>query len=292
MEMILECLQDAFLDSIKLIPFLFIIYIILELISRKSSMAIYEKIANTRFLGPLLGGIIGIVPQCGLSAAAASLYIGKVVSLGTMLAVFLSASDDMLPILISSAVSPITIIKILACKVIMAIVSGYLVDVFWRIRHKKELEKDEDEEIEIELNGCGPGCDCEENFWWSVIKHTLQVFVFIFLISLVLNIIIGAIGEDNLGSLFKNIPIMGEFIAAIIGLIPNCASSVIITQLYLEGVMTAGALFAGLLVNAGVGTLVLLRFNDNRKQSVKIIGLLYCIGVFWGIIMELIGIVF
>lgn len=291
MEMIIGCLSDALMDSIKLIPFLFIIYIILEFISRRSSLAIYEKIANTRFLGPLLGGIIGVVPQCGLSAAAASLYIGKIVSLGTMLAVFLSASDDMLPILISSAVNPVTIVKILACKVLMAVISGYLVDMFWRKKHERELDEGE-EEIEIELNGCGPGCNCEENFWWSVIKHTIQVFAFIFIISLVLNIVIEGIGEETLGSLFRNVPILGEFVAAIIGLIPNCASSVIITELYLEGVMSAGALFAGLLVNTGVGTLVLIRFNKNRKESLKIIGLLYCIGVVWGILLELVGIVF
>ncbi len=174
----------------------------------------------------------------------------------------------------------------------MAVISGYIVDFFWRRKNKQLIEGPDDEETEIELSGCGPDCSCEENFWWTVIKHTLQVFAFIFAISFVLNLLIGVIGEDNLSDLFRNVPVLGEFIAALIGLIPNCASSVIITQLYLEGVMTAGALFAGLLVNAGVGTLVLIRFNDSKRESLRIIGLLYCIGVFWGIILELVGLVF
>lgn len=290
---------DAFIDSIKLIPFLFVIYILLELFNRNAGSKVYTVIKKNKVLGPLLGGVIGVIPQCGLSAAAATLFSGKVVTIGTMLAVFLSASDDMLPIFLTEAVAPLTIVKILAFKMVIAIITGYIVDLVMKLINKnknssaapmKMMSKKkavQSQNIEI----CTQSC-CTGNFWVAVTKHTFQVFAFIFAVSLILNVIIGFVGEDVIGSLFHNVPVVGEFIAGLIGLIPNCASSVVITQLYLSGVMTAGALFAGLLVNAGIGILVLFRTNKNKKENISIVTTLYFLGVFWGIIIELLNIVF
>lgn len=297
--MFLDSILDALIDSAKLLPFLIVIYIILEFFDRKAGAKTYQLIRKHDKLGPLLGASIGVIPQCGLSAAAATLFSGKVISLGTMLAVFLSASDDMIPIFLSENIPVIRLLKILVVKLVIGVISGYLVDIVWKtFIKKKETAKApvrmmskkkviQTEEMQI----CTAAC-CRGPFWLAVVKHVLQVFGFILIVSIILNIIIAFIGEDNLGLLFKNIPVIGEFIAAIIGLIPNCASSVVITQLYLSGVMTAGALFAGLLVNAGVGTLVLLRTNKSKKENVLIILTLYCIGVFWGILIELFHITF
>lgn len=292
-----DALTDAFIDSIKLLPFLFVIYILLEAFNRSAGSKVYVLIKKNKILGPLFGGIIGAIPQCGLSAAAATLFSGKIVTLGTMLAVFLSASDDMLPILMTEAVSPVLIIKILSLKMVIAIITGYMVDLVLKLigktkktqaapmRMMSKKKAVQAQNIEI----CTQSC-CTGKFWVAVTKHTFQVFAFIFAVSLLLNIVIGFIGEDVFGSLFRNVPVLGEFIAGLIGLIPNCASSVVITQLYLSGVMTLGALFAGLLVNAGVGLLVLFRTNKNKKENAWIVGTLYFIGVFWGILIELLNI--
>lgn len=299
LDFFIDSFMDALIDSAKLLPFLFVIYILLEWFNRNAGANTYKLIKKNEKIAPLLGGAIGVIPQCGLSAAAATLYSGKVVTMGTMLAVFLSASDDMLPIFISTGVPVLSMIKILALKMCIGIVSGYAVDLVLKyILKKNAVQKApmkmmskkravQSQNMEI----CTQSC-CTGPFWIAILKHTAQVFVFIFVVSLILNLIIGFVGEDALGAIFKNVPILGEFIAAIIGLIPNCASSVVITQLYLSGVMTAGALFAGLLVNAGVGTLVLLRTNKNKRENISIIVSLYFIGVFWGIIIELLGLTF
>lgn len=293
-ELILDGLLDALIDSAKLLPFLFIIYILLEWFNRKAGTKVYQTIQKTKKFAPMLGGAIGVIPQCGLSAAAATLYSGKVITIGTMLAVFLSASDDMLPILISEAVPVITVVKILVVKMTIGIVSGYLIDLVWKITHKKAEEpkgavrimskKKVQQSQTVQI--CTASC-CTGNFWVAVLKHTFQVFGFLLGVSVLLNLLIGFIGEESLAGVFQNIPILGEFIAALIGLIPNCASSVVITQLYLSGVMGAGSLFAGLLVNAGVGILTLLKLNKNKKENAIIIATLYGVGVFWGILIEL-----
>lgn len=300
LELLIDCLLDALIDSAKLIPFLFVIYVLLEWFDRKAGNEFFTLIKNGKKFGPLFGGIVGVIPQCGLSASAATLYSNRIVSIGTMLAVFLSASDDMLPILLSSAVPFKTILMILGVKVAIGVVSGYIVDIVWHLATGSS-KKTEAAPVRMmsrrtaaktaEVERCTASC-CRGPFWISVIKHTLQVFAYIFVLSLLLNIVIGYIGEDTLASFFANVPIAGEFVAALIGLIPNCASSVVITQLYLEGVMNAGALFAGLLVNAGVGVLILLKSNKNKKENIIIIMTLYFIGVFWGILIELLHIVF
>ena len=299
MDQLTDFIIDALIDSAKLIPFLFVIYILLEFLDRKTGTTVYKLIRKAKNYAPLLGGSIGIIPQCGLSAAAATLYSRKVITVGTMLAVFLSTSDDMIPIFISESFPVTTMLKILGVKLVIAVISGYIIDIIWKLSHKnataeakprkimsrKKVEADENLEI------CTAAC-CRGNFWVAVLKHTFQVFGFILLVSIVLNIIIGLVGEDNLGNVFKNLPVAGELIAGLIGLIPNCASSVVITQLYLEGVMSLGALFTGLLVNAGVASLVLFKTNKNLKENLIIMAMLYTTGVIWGLIIEFSGFTF
>lgn len=221
-------------------------------------------------------------------AAASSLYAGKVITVGTLLAVYMSTSDEMLPIMISNAVPVSVMLRILACKAGNShFFRSYELNMYMCMVMKKR-EKDMDVHVLCEEEHC----HCEHGIVKSAVVHTLKIFIYIFLISLALNIIIGLVGENTLAELFTGIPVMGEIIAALVGLIPNCASSVVITQLYLDQIIGAGAMMAGLLVNAGVGLLVLFRLNKNRKENLKIVGALYVLGVFWGVVIELLGIVF
>ena len=282
-----EIIIDSVIDSIKLLPFIFLTYLFIEWLEHKTGSATRNRIRTAGKLGPVWGGILGVIPQCGFSAAASSLFTGRVITVGTLIAVYLSTSDEMFPIMISNAVPAVTIIRILACKAAIGIISGLIVEyVYTHILKKQEGDLDIHEICEEER------CNCEHGLISSAATHTLKVFVYIFLISLGLNIIIGLVGEETLAGLFTGAPVIGELIAALVGLIPNCASSVVITQLYLDHIIGAGAMMAGLLVNAGVGLLILFRLNHDRVQNLKIIGTLYGLGVFWGIIIELSGIVF
>ena len=280
----LDVILDTLIDTVKLIPFLLITYIIMEFIEHKTSHKSKNAIKKSGNFGPLIGGILGIVPQCGFSAAAASLYSARIITLGTLIAVFLSTSDEMLPILISEAVDIKIILSILGIKLVIAIIVGFIIDLFFR----KKFETSEDEP-EIKDLCEHEHCDCEHGIFKSALKHTINITLYILLISFVLNLIIHFIGEERLSSLLNSTPVIGPIIASLVGLIPNCASSVIITQLYLSGVLNFATMIAGLLVNTGVGLLVLFRTNEDLKENIKITVLLFAIGVIFGIIFDLIG---
>lgn len=283
----IHILEDALIDSVKLLPFLFVTYLVMEILEHQTGSKVQNRIRTAGKFGPVWGGLLGVIPQCGFSAAASSLYAGRVITVGTLLAIYLSTSDEMLPILISESVPVATILKLLGTKVLIAVVSGLVVELVY-VKVLKRQEKDMDIHVVCEEEHC----HCEDGALVSAIKHTIKIFAYILLISLVLNMVIEFIGEDTLASLFSSMPVVGELIAALVGLIPNCASSVVITELYLDGIIGAGAMMAGLLVNAGVGILVLLRLNRDIKQNAGIIGALYGIGVFWGVVIELLGITF
>ena len=279
-----EIVEDALIDSIKLIPFLFVTYLIMEYIEHKTKDKTKEAIKKSGKFGPLIGSLLGIVPQCGFSVAATNLYAARVITLGTLIAIYLSTSDEMLPILLSEAVPITTIQKILGVKLIIGIIAGFLIDFVLRIKNKNQIE----EEKIVDL--CEKDhCHCEHGIFKSALKHTVNIFIFILLITLVINIIIFFIGEDRLGSFLQNQPILGPIIAGLLGLIPNCAASVIITQMFLDNVISVSTMISGLLVGAGVGLAVLFKTNKGIKENIKIVILLYCIGVISGILLELIG---
>lgn len=285
-ENIKDFFLDALIDSAKLVPFLYVIYLVMEILEHKAGNRFPKLMGGSRKVGPLAGGLIGVFPQCGLAAASASLYSGRVITLGTLVAVFLSSSDEMLPILISSAFSVVRILKIVGVKVVIAIASGYLVDLVFR--------KSADVDPAAQDEACRTFAEYEHksNIFLCALRHTVEIFIYIFLFSFVLNIIIGSVGEERLSAIMNSVPVVGELVAALVGLIPNCASSVVITQLFIDGIIGPGPMFAGLLVNAGVGTLVLLKTNGNVKKSLAIIGLLYALGVVWGVLIELSALAF
>ncbi len=281
----LEVLFDTLMDGIKLLPFLFVTYFIMEYLEHKTSQKAKTVITKSGRFGPLLGGALGIVPQCGFSAASASLYAGKIITLGTLIAIFLSTSDEMIPILISEAAPLPIILKILLVKFIIGVIAGFVIDFIIRIIKK---EKTQDSHA-IHALCKQEHCHCENSILMSSIKHTLSIFVFILIISLLFNGMIYFIGEDTLANFVQNKPILGPMFASLIGLIPNCASSVILTKLFLSNVIGVSTMIAGLLTGAGAGVLILFRVNKNWKENLSILFILYSIGVISGILLELIG---
>lgn len=281
----LDAFLDALIDSAKIIPFLFLTYLLMEYLEEKIEEKSKQKLKKAGHTGPIWGALIGAIPQCGFSAGAASLYAGRVISVGTLIAVFLSTSDEMLPILITAAVSPVVILKILGMKVIIGMVAGILVDfIYVHVLKRKEQEVDIHHFCEHEH------CSCGQGILKPAIKHTLQIAAFIFVISFLLNYIVAIIGLERISESVLNKPIIGEMLAGLIGLIPNCGASVAITSLYLNGVMNYGTMMAGLLVSAGVGAMVLIKVNEDRKQNAVVIALMYGIGVLAGMIINLLGI--
>lgn len=282
MDLLIDVVLDSLVDSVKLLPFLFVTYLLMEYLEHKAGERMQEMVQKAGKAGPVIGSILGVFPQCGFSAAASNLYAGRIITLGTLFSIYLSTSDEMLPIMISEKAALSMILKVLAVKVIVGIVAGFAVDLLFQRK----------EEMQIEHLCEQHHCHCEEGIWKSALHHTLEIFAYILLISFVLNLVIGFVGEDVLGTFLLNRPVIGELIAGLVGLIPNCAASVVITQLYLEGVLGAGAMMSGLLAGSGVGLLVLLRVNDDRRENLRIVVLLYAVAVVTGIVLELLGITF
>ncbi|MBQ9990154.1 MAG: arsenic efflux protein [Lachnospiraceae bacterium] len=279
--MIEHSIEHAIEHSIVLIPFLFFTYLLMEYVEHKTGDGIRKILTGAGKVGPFAGAVAGLLPQCGMSAAASSLYAGRMITLGTLLAIYLSTSDEMLPIMISSSVPAGTIAKTLALKAGIGMLAGFLVDIILRLRRKKE------EELKIHGMCEHEHCHCEDGIFKSALRHTVSIFLFVFLITILLNLGIEVLGEDSLFWEALSQPVAGPLLAGIIGLIPNCAASIVITEMYLSGTIGYGTMMAGLLVGAGVGIMVLLRVNESKKESMKIIGLLYLIGVVAGGVLNL-----
>ena len=388
MDLFLDCLLDAALDTLRLVPFLLVTYFALVALEYKAGAKTREVVARAGASGPAIGAMFGAVPQCGFSAAAAMLYAGRVITLGTLFAVFLSTSDEMLPLMIAQQADPGLMVQLVLLKVALGMVTGFLVDLAIRVLGIKvqgmgaefvgsnepeifqldsgsiiaiypdgsatldgdpfDLEAllaqaNEEEGLSLEkieegakgqlegetnvgkaaaesmgtsnsddsdssgrpvsspapvfMGSCGPGCACGADMGWSgVVRETLvrsaEVTFFVLLFTLVLNLILGFAGEDALADAISAVPGLSIFVSALVGLIPNCAASVAITQLYLAGVLSMGATMAGLLVSAGIGLLVLFSANRSTKQNLAILAVLYVIGVAWGFVIDLLGIAF
>ena len=282
-------LEHSVADTLYLVPFLFVTYLVMEWLEHKTGGKAQAAVQRAGAAGPIVGAVVGVVPQCGFSAVAATLWAGRVITLGTLFAVFLSTSDEMLPIFIAEQVPPIVILKILGAKIVVGMVMGFVVDAGMRLARRIDAPLHIHDLCERDHCHCHDG---EGGILKSALKHTLQVTVFIFVITIVLNGVLEVVGEDALGEFLGANPALSVFGSALVGLVPNCAASVVIAQLYVSGVLGSGAMLAGLLVSAGVGLLVLVRTNRHWKQNVAIIVGLYAMGVFWGLIANALGIVF
>lgn len=275
----LEVIQDTLLDTIKLLPFLFVAFFIIEFIEHKLSNKQENIISKSGKLGPIVGALLGAVPQCGFSVLATNLYVTRIISLGSLISIYLSTSDELIPLMISHNAPLTKILSIVSIKVVIGIISGFLIDLFIRKTTKSDFVLCEDED-----------CDCDHSIIKSSLIHTLKIAFFILIITFLINILFHFVDLSFLESALKNNKILTPFIASLIGLIPNCASSVMISELYLNNLISLGTTLSGLLTGSGVAIMVLVRKNKNISENLFIIGLIYIIGVIWGLLFNFIGV--
>lgn len=272
----LDVIIDTLKDTAELIPFLFFAFLILEYIEHRLSKENKKRIEKSGKFGPLVGSLLGAIPQCGFGAMATNLYAARTITLGTLIAIYLSTSDEMLPIMLSQNVELSFAIKIVLVKVAIGMICGFIIDFFYRntkgeVTHICEEEK----------------CHCEHGILKSSLKHTFNIVLFILVVTFLINIAMYLFGEERLSTIFMKGTIFGPFISSLIGLIPNCGASVALTELYLEQAISIGSLIGGLLTGSGVALLLLFRVNKNTKENINIVALLYAIGVICGIIIDL-----
>ena len=275
-----DIILDTFLDSIKLLPFLFVAFLFIELLEHKFSDKTKDLIKKSDRFGPLFGSILGAFPQCGFSVMATNLYVTRIVSLGTLISIYLSTSDEMLPIMLSKRVDFSIVLKFLLIKVIIGMICGFIIDLVYR---KKYDEKDRYCICDVDH------CHCEESIVKSSIKHTFKILLFIFIISFILNIVMEYVGNDVLTGIFRSKSILSLMLASLVGLIPNCGASVAITELYLSNIISFSSAVSGLLTGSGVALLVLFRTNKNIKENIQILFIVYILGVISGLLIELLN---
>ncbi len=335
MDFLVDVLTESAIDTLKLIPFLFLTYLAMEALEHSASHHVRAAVEKSGKAGPVVGSILGALPQCGFSAMAATLYAGRVVTAGTLVAVILSTSDEMIPVFVARQESPTRLFGILALKVIVGIVAGLLVDVALRMLHRTgdghahihelcerahchcedvedengSAEAESEAESEAQAATAGEhddvarraheqahGHDHHSHGLWPIVRsalvHTVQVTVFIFLVTFVFGLLIEGVGEDAIGELLADHPVRATFIAALVGLIPNCGASVALTELFLDGTLAAGPMVAGLLVSGGVGLLVLWRTNADLRQNAAVTGVVYAVGVAVGLLVGATGMMF
>lgn len=273
-----DIIIDTLIDTLKLVPFLFIAFLLIELFEHKFSKKSIEVVESSGKYGPILGSILGIIPQCGFSVMATNLYVTRLITLGTLISIYLSTSDEMLPILISEKAEFSLIIKILLIKLFIGMLAGFIIDKIFKVKkEKKNYDICEEEH-----------CHCKESIIISSLKHTLNIVVFILLINFILNICFNYLGQDYLSKILLKDSFFGPFISSLIGLIPNCGASVMLTELYINNAINFGSLISGLLTGSGIAIMILFKTNKHFLENLKIVGILYIIGVLSGIIIELI----
>lgn len=303
MEFVLDVVIDALKDTAELIPFLFATYVVISLLDLFASDKTTAAIQRAGHAGPLIGGVLGVVPQCGFSAMGASLYADRIVSLGTFVAVILSTSDEMLPLLLAEHVEVGLLARILVTKAVLGVILGFATDLVLRaVLGRTSLagvdesdageEQDEDAEFDPSAYSCDCGCGEPltrgQTAWWVVVNsayRTFQVVVFIFVVSVLLNALIALVGEDALASFLSGNAVVATLVSGLVGLVPNCAASVVLTQLYIDGVLGFAPMIAGTLVAGGAGYLVLFRMNGNMRENAAIVGIVYALGVCAGLVM-------
>ena len=281
-EIILDVLTDTLIDALKMLPFLFGAYLLIEYIEHKSAGRLERALSRSGKWGPIWGSLLGIVPQCGFSVAASNLYASGMVTAGTLIAVFISTSDEAIPVLLAHPGSLGQLGLILLVKLILAILVGILVDtLFKRSIGEPEMPRHYDAH-----HGHCEHCECHDGIFKTALKHAGSTFLFILIVILVMNSLIAGLGEERLSMLLMTNTIFQPAIAALVGFIPNCAASVVLTELYLSGTLSFGSIIAGLTTSAGVGLVVLFKSNHNLKENLRIIACLYLTALVAGTLIQ------
>lgn len=274
---------DGLLDAVKMLPFLFGVYILIEYMEHKNSNGFEGFFKRLGIFGPVGGAVLGTVPQCGISVAATNLFSGRVITLGTIIAVYIATSDEAIPIILANPDKIGVLWKLIVIKVIAAAASGIAVDLITKAVFKNKKEEKPFEEL-CEHCGCHDHHGGEgHSVLLPALKHTVEIFIFVLIINIALGFVMEYLGQDFLESILISDSPFQPFVCAIVGFIPNCAASVLLTELYLEGVITFGSCIAGLCTGAGMGLLVLFKTNKRHmKQNFAVLGILYVCAVLTG----------
>ena len=298
MDFVLHVLEHSALDTLELVPLLFVTYLAMEAIEHSASAHVRTAVERSGKAGPVVGALLGALPQCGFSAMAATLYAGRVVTVGTLVAVVLSTSDEMVPVFLAHQEPLGRLAAIMGVKVAIGLVVGLVVDALLRAWHRAG-----DGRVHIRELCEREHCHCDDDhdhghghghgrraIVRSALVHTVQVTLFILAVTFVFGLVIEYVGQDALGALLANHPVRATFVAALVGLIPNCGASVAITELYLDGVLATGPMLAGLLASGGVGLLVLWRTNADARQNALVTAFVYLVAVAAGLLASASGI--
>lgn len=288
MNLIIDTVLDTIHDTGAMLPLLYITYIVLEIFERKNTQD-DRLFFGLQKLGPILGAFVGLIPQCGFSILAAMLFVQNNITLGTLISVMIATSDEAIPILISNPKMYSSLLGILGFKLAIAILVGLFTDhVLFRhqkILHFEDMEEedDDDEEYEEETGSSCPCCYPEYPMWISALLRSLKIYVFIFITSFVLTLLMQWIGDETLSTILLHNNLFQPIIAALFGFIPNCAATVVLTQLYTAGELSFGSLLAGLITNAGLGLIVMIRYEARKRDIFRVISILFVTGVLIGI---------
>ena len=284
---ILHCIEHSFFEALRLLPILFLVYLLIEYLEHKNNNKVHHLFMKSRTAGPLIGGLFGCIPQCGFSVIGSELYSKRAITLGTMIAIFVSTSDEAIPILLADPGRFGEMCKLIGVKLIIAVTAGFAVDVF-AARKKKVHECEHESHHEHHHHYHGNCESCHDGVIRSAVIHAVKIFVFIFAVTFLFGLLMEYC-EGALGFVADN-RWLQPFVTPLIGILPNCAASVFLTELYVQGGITFGALAGGLCAGAGVGLMVLLKLNKSLKENIGIIMLMYGIGVLSGVILQLTGI--
>lgn len=278
-----EVLPDSLIDALKVIPFLFLTYLMMEFIEHKASGSTVNVLKKAGGLGPVIGATFGILPQCAFSAVASNLYTGRIITLGTLISVFLSTSDEMLPMMLSDGITASVIFPILGYKLFVGLLVGVAIDLTMRLMKRRTPEINIDEICEND------NCHCERGIFYSALHHTVKITVFILAVTLIINSLMLFADAEKIAEAVRGFPVLSHFISALVGLIPGCAGSVAITSLGLHGMISIGTMLSGLFSGSGVGILILLKQNKHPKENLTVIFILIISAVLFGALADLIG---
>ena len=291
-ELLLDVFLEALIDSLKALPFLLLCFALLEFFEHRAGKKALHRLESSKKCGPVFGALAGVLPQCGVSIMASNLYAGGAISVGALLAVFIATSDEALVVMLSAPEFASDILTVVGIKLAMAIALGFICDlIFRRVNRNRALTS---QDIQCEHNahchdGCGCSCNSTGAFIKNVFKHAFSVFLFIFVISLALGFVIETVGLDALRGVLLTDSVFQPLLAALVGLVPNCASSVLLAELYMENVLSFASLLAGLCAASGLGLLTLFRANRNMRLNLLILAALYLISVAAGLVAGLVA---
>lgn len=286
--MIPDFAADAIIDSLKLIPWLFVIFVFIEIFESYFSKKIHVILKYSQKVGPLIGACLAIIPQCGFSIVAAMLYVKKFISTGTLLAVFVATSDEAIPILFAYPNQIHTVGKIIVIKLVLAIIIGYITDFILK-EHNKAADNGNELNMDKEHGCCSHSLKINniKELFIHPLKHTFWIFLFILIVCLVLNYLFETLGLENISKIMLNDTLFQPVLVGIFGLIPNCAVSVLVTMMYIKGAISFGSVIAGLSSGAGLGLLVLYKKNPNLKNSIFVTIILLIFSIASGILFEI-----